>query len=573
MLGSTASKRASLTRARNIEPRRPRSPHPPTRDLPESATLTPLTTSPYRWITRLGTGSTGEVWGAEREGREIAVKLIRSRPGSAHAETLLREMRLGPMLAGHPNIVAVNHVESVEGVMHLEMEWVRGPSLAAVLYARARAGKGPLPPKVAVHWARSILEALDWAGSHVAPSQPSSFVHRDIKPANLLLDPSGEVRITDFGVARAEVELGFATTNTGIVKGSPRYMAPEVLAERHVDARADQFSLGAVLYELLTGETLYTSRDLANTLIEALEANVEPRLDAWGGPLRLKKSLRTMLAKDPGHRYTNHRVAAESLGALRLEGPSLAEILPDLLTAEPLPVTGDLAASSSPRLSELPDLSSASAPTSSLTDDVLLDPRTSDVPSLDLELDMELLFAESDRGDTVPLKHPMHVPERGGRSTPEHPGHPPESATQTRPLFTAELAAKLLENDDSSVTAPIAHGREDDEETEVKSMEDIARELGMLDLVMPDENTVTSVHPGEPENSTTGTDLVLEADDDRTAILINVAAPPPPRPGFGPPAKRGLAWWTYAGVGCLVLIASLTAIAIGTAVGLYLASD
>lgn len=517
-----------------------------------------MPTSPYRWLSRLGIGSSGEVWAAVRGGRELAVKVLKSKPGSAHAEALRREMRLGPILAGHPNIVAVDRVETVAGVLHLEMEWVRGPSLADVLTHRGERGEGPLPPSVVVPWAISVLEALDWAGSRVAPSQPSSFVHRDIKPANLLLDTDGRLRITDFGIARAEAELGFQTTHAGIVKGSPRYMAPEILAENKVDARADQFSLGAVLYQVLRGEPLYTGKDLASTLLEALEAEVEPRIDAWDGPLRLKKVLRTMLAKDPRHRYTNHRVAADALRALRLEGPSVQSMLPGLLAAvhaaEPDPA--------GPSMSLLPDLGDFLEEASTATTEVVPVDETMDLPSLELDADIppvSALLADRDKGDTIPLRRP-------GRD-----GDPPTELSVTQQAYDRSLVRELLATDDGGVTAPIPRQAEDEEDTVVKSIDEIARELGLLEGHSLEEHTVASEEVPDPN---TGTDTGVK--DERTVVLPELDVPPPPPPrvpaAVPPPQGDTLPLWAYFAVGCSVMGLAVAMMIAGVAVGLFFAA-
>lgn len=516
-----------------------------------------LSDSPYRWISRLGAGSSGEVWAAVRGGHEVAVKVLRSRPGSAHAEALRREMRLGPILAGHPNIVAVDKVEDVSGALHLEMEWVRGPSLADVLVWRSAHGQPPLPASVVIPWAISVLEALDWAGSRVAPSQPSSFVHRDIKPANLLLDTDGRLRITDFGIARAEAELGFQTTHTGIVKGSPRYMAPEILTENKVDARADQFSLGTVMYQLLAGEALYRSKELAATLIEAMEAEVEPRIAMWDGPLRVKKALRTMLAKDPRHRYTNHRVAADSLRALRLEGPSVSALLPELLAS----VRHVEAEASGPSLSRLPDLSSLmEAPTASR--DVLVADHTMDLPSLSLDIELppvSALLDDRDRGDTVPLSRELV--------------DAPTELSVTQGGYEQALIDHLLEPDDTNVTAPIPIHPEDEEDTVMKSLDDIARELNLLEGHSLDEHTVASE---EVPDTSTNTDV--DGRNERTVVLpdLDVPPPPPPRTPHGAAPEqvkpRGVPLWAYAAVGCSVVGLALAVMVAGVAVGLFLAA-
>jgi len=290
-------------------------------------------TGPYRWLQVLGRGSSAEVWGAERGGREIAVKVFR---GGGHRSTfedaIRRETRIGKLIAGLRGVVAVQRVESLEGHLFLEMEWVHGPSLDQVLGGQLAAGLGPIPPSVAIEWAVQVLDTLDAVARRVAPRRPRSFLHRDIKPGNLLLRPvTGEVCVTDFGVARAEAQLGFETTATGIVKGSPRFLAPEVVRERVLDARVDQFAVAAVLYELLTGLPLYEASDLPSLLKLVVAADVAEALEAVPGPPELATVLRTMLSRDRNGRFPSAREAALALATLRLDGPYAREILPQLL--------------------------------------------------------------------------------------------------------------------------------------------------------------------------------------------------------------------------------------------------
>ncbi|MBW1877012.1 MAG: serine/threonine protein kinase [Deltaproteobacteria bacterium] len=290
-------------------------------------------TGPYRWLQHLGHGSTGEVWGAERGGREIAVKVFR---GAGHRSTfedaIRRETRIGSLIAGLRGVVAVQKVESLDGHLFLEMEWVHGPSLDQVLGGRLLAGLGPIPPSVAVEWAVQILDTLDAVARRVAPRRPLSFLHRDIKPGNLLLRPiTGEACVTDFGVARAEAELGFETTATGIVKGSPRFLAPEAVRARVLDGRADQFAVAAVLYELLTGCPLYEAQDLPSILRLVVAADVATALEAVPGPPELTSVLRTMLSRDRDGRFPSAREAALALATIKLKGPVAREMLPQLL--------------------------------------------------------------------------------------------------------------------------------------------------------------------------------------------------------------------------------------------------
>jgi serine/threonine protein kinase len=295
-------------------------------------------TSPYRWLRRLGSGSSGVVWAVERDGREFAVKVLKPHGNAAHAEAIRRECRIGPLIAQHPGVVGVRHVEEIDGVLNLEMDQVRGPSLAQVIVGRIEAKRGPLPASIAVPWMIQVLQALFWVGHKVVPQAPGSFCHRDIKPANLLMEPTGKVRVTDFGIARADVELGFLTTQTGVLKGSPRFMAPEVILERTPDGRSDQFSVGVVLFELLTGTALYVGRDVAEVLMLAVSADVEKRLALVKGPPQLVGVLRRMLARDPAKRFVNHGAAMAALGAIPVPGPPVTDLLPELMSYMPAEV-------------------------------------------------------------------------------------------------------------------------------------------------------------------------------------------------------------------------------------------
>ena len=287
--------------------------------------------SPYRWLQRLGTGSVGEVWAARRDGDDVAVKVLKRAHSSDHAEAIQREMKLGPLLLGHPGVVAVRRVETVNGVLHLEMDWVKGPNLAQVLDGWRKHHHSGLPESIAVPWAVQVLETLHWVSARVAPDKPHTFVHRDIKPANLLLAPSGRVRITDFGIARVDAELGFQTTRAGVVKGSPRFMAPELLSDSDVDHRADQFSTAVVLYELLSGEPLYPARDVAGAILQAVQADTSRQLHRLKASDELKAVLARLLSKDRDGRYPDNHAAAKALASVPLQGEDIRHHIDEIL--------------------------------------------------------------------------------------------------------------------------------------------------------------------------------------------------------------------------------------------------
>lgn len=288
-------------------------------------------TSPYEWLHRLGVGASGEVWAARRDGEEIAVKLLRPSSEPRHEEALRRELTLGPLIASHPGVVGVRRVMTEGDVLLLEMDFVRGPNLAQALQAWLRAHEAPLPSSVAVPWAIQILHALAWVAERVAPERPHSFVHRDLKPANLLLERTGRVRVSDFGIARAEAELGFQATATGVVKGSPRFMAPELVRGASVDARTDQFSVGAVLLELLTGAPLYTGTDVQDVLLKAVRCDTADALAAAPCEPELRAVIAKMLSLNPADRYHTPLAAAAALEAAPVSGLPTHAVLEELL--------------------------------------------------------------------------------------------------------------------------------------------------------------------------------------------------------------------------------------------------
>jgi serine/threonine protein kinase len=176
--------------------------------------------------------------------RLVALKLIRpeSADDPAFAERFRREARAMARM-NHPNIVVIHDFGETAGLFYLVMELVEGTDL------RRRLRHGPLEPKAAMLIALQVCDALEYAHER-------GVIHRDIKPENILLDPVRGVRIADFGLARLIQPAGdYGLTSTQHVLGTPHYIAPESLeSPRDIDHRSDIFSLGVVLYEMLTGE-------------------------------------------------------------------------------------------------------------------------------------------------------------------------------------------------------------------------------------------------------------------------------------------------------------------------------
>jgi serine/threonine protein kinase len=242
----------------------------------------------------IGRGGMGAVWLARDTvlGRDVALKRIGLLPGATtpDLERAEREARLAARL-NHPHVVAVFDLVDDEGDTWLVMEYVEGITLSALI-----ARDGALSPDQAAPLVRQAADAL--AAAHAA-----GIVHRDVKPSNMLVTPAGEVKLSDFGIARAEADASL--TRTGLVTGSPAYLAPEVASGSTATEASDVWSLGATLFHALAGRTPY---DVSQNLMGALYTIVHeepPRLaDAgWLTPV-----LEHTMTRRPEDRWTTAQV-------------------------------------------------------------------------------------------------------------------------------------------------------------------------------------------------------------------------------------------------------------------------
>ena len=222
--------------------------------------------------------------------RSVAIKVLHEHYSADedYVERFRREARSVAQLA-HPNIVTVIDRGEEDGRQYIVFEYVEGENLKGLL------SHGALPVDEALRYALQIAGALDFAHKR-------GLVHRDVKPQNVLLTEEGEPKVTDFGIARS-VDVK-SVTESGTVVGTSDYIAPEQARGEQVDQRTDIYSLGVVLYELLTGEVPYSGDNFVAVAMQHLHEPVPSVLDRRRGvPVRLDLAVQRAMAKDPADRF------------------------------------------------------------------------------------------------------------------------------------------------------------------------------------------------------------------------------------------------------------------------------
>jgi len=261
---------------------------------------------PYEIIAPIGAGGMGEVYRARdpRLNREVAIKVL---PGDrlgdeGRRQRFLREARAAATLT-HPHIVTIHEIESAEGVDFLVMEYVRGKSLDALI------PRGGLRLGETLRIAIAIADALSAAHAR-------GIIHRDLKPANVMVGADGAVKVLDFGLAKllheedepsdpaASTQLAEHLTAVGQRMGTLAYMAPEQASGEALDARADIFSFGAMLYEMATGQRAFAGKSPAETLSAVMEKQpAAPSTLVPSLPRDLERVILRCLRKEPARRF------------------------------------------------------------------------------------------------------------------------------------------------------------------------------------------------------------------------------------------------------------------------------
>src|SRR5437773_3882136 len=246
----------------------------------------------YKILRKLGAGGMANVYLAEDQelGRRVAIKILNERHANDEqfVERFRREAKNAAGLS-HPNIVSIFDRGEAEGTYYIAMEYLDGRTLKELLVRN-----GPTPVPIAIDYARQILSALSFA-------HRNGIVHRDIKPHNIVVGADGRLKVTDFGIARSGASQ---MTEAGSIVGTAQYLSPEQARGAPVDPRSDIYSLGVVLYEMLTGKVPFSGDTPVEIAMKHLSQVPEPPSKLRDGiPHDLDAVVMRALAKDPDQRY------------------------------------------------------------------------------------------------------------------------------------------------------------------------------------------------------------------------------------------------------------------------------
>ena len=306
----------------------------------------------YQLLEQIGKGGMAEIFravtgGVEGLSRQFVIKRIRAEKSQSREfiRMFCEEARLCAMLH-HPNIVEVYDFGQIDGSYFLAMEYLHGKDLSTVMRA-VRAARGAVPPSVAAFVAHQAAVGLHHAHALIdGNGQPVRIVHRDVTPSNIMLLRTGAVKILDFGIAKdvGQDEVGVLETDSGQVKGKLAYLSPEQVRCQPLDGRADVFALGVVLWEMLTGQRLFSADNEFQTMRNVLILPVAaPSTVRPGIPAALDAIVARALERDREKRYATAAVMGADLEQLvhneRFVGQSIPQLLETLFGEEPSGLT------------------------------------------------------------------------------------------------------------------------------------------------------------------------------------------------------------------------------------------
>jgi len=249
----------------------------------------------FEILSVLGAGGMGVVYKArDRELDDlVALKMLkRDLWGDPHQlERLKSELKLARRIT-HPNVLRTHDFGEIDGLPYISMEYVRGVTLRYLLDQSGR-----LPYSAGLRLAKQLCAGL--GAAHAV-----GVMHRDIKPENLILEPTGNAKLMDFGIARPVRRIEAGQTEAGFIVGTPLYLSPEQLQGHEIDTRADIYSTGVVLYEMFTGVLPFTAPNAVEIMLKHLREPPEPPRTHWPEiPPRLEAIVLRCLAKEPDARF------------------------------------------------------------------------------------------------------------------------------------------------------------------------------------------------------------------------------------------------------------------------------
>ena len=275
----------------------------------------------YKIVKELGKGSMGVVYQAHdpQIDRLVVLKVLRQDRLTSEdfIHRFLKEAKAIGRLS-HPNIVTVYDIGRDHETIYIAMEFLEGDSLSKVIKEKR------LEMREIVNLGVQVAETLDYAHHR-------GIIHRDVKPSNILVKPSGQIILTDFGIAHIEDPSASFKTQDGEILGTPAYMSPEQVKGQPVDGRSDLFSLGIILYELTTGMRPFGGENLTAIFNSITQNNpTDPAKINPGIPKSLSQIIMKCLEKMPDKRFETGKALAEALKSCLLEREPVTRTAPTL---------------------------------------------------------------------------------------------------------------------------------------------------------------------------------------------------------------------------------------------------
>ncbi|GMV44000.1 MAG: hypothetical protein AMXMBFR64_57160 [Myxococcales bacterium] len=331
-----------------------------TGDLPEDPGRPPVPSDggpswfgKYELLEMIGSGGMAEIFKARLSGlggfeKILVVKKILPHyaKNRSFVKMLIAEAKLCSSLQ-HANIVQIFELGEVDENPYIAMEYVHGKDLLKLLSRRTKMGER-MPIELCLYMVAEVCKGLGYAHEATDPrGNPLKIIHRDVSPSNVIISYNGEVKITDFGVAKASLEQEQQHTRPGVLKGKLGYMSPEQVTGRDFDHRSDIFSLGIILYEAITLKRLFLGKTDLDTLINIRDVRIESKFQRHDYiPEPVREILRRALARDPAERYQTamefHDAVQDYLfdQRLRLTGAEVGRLMREMFPDVPSALAG-----------------------------------------------------------------------------------------------------------------------------------------------------------------------------------------------------------------------------------------